>query len=182
MACNSLSIGRALPCTSSVGGIKAIYVAPFNSLGALTIVSGQVTAIGNDGSVDLYKYDLESSNGLEQAVTASAENGSVYYEQTLTMTLKKLDLLSQQELIDLIKSRTQIFVEDYNGNAYLVGREHGADVTGGTVASGAAMGDMSGYTLSFSAMEKTVANFITGATDGNPFAGMAAASATIVVS
>ena len=101
MACNSLSIGRALPCTSSVGGIKAIYVAPFGSLGALTITGGEVTAIGNDGVVDLYKYDLEGSNGLEQAVTASAENGSVFYEQTLTKKKKKLDLASQQELIDI---------------------------------------------------------------------------------
>jgi len=162
MACNSLSIGRALPCTSSVGGIKAIYVAPFNSLGALTIVSGQVTAIGNDGSVDLYKYDLESSNGLEQAVTASAENGSVYYEQTLTMTLKKLDLLSQQELIDLIKSRTQIFVEDYNGNYFLMGATNGVQSSGGSITTGQAYGDLSGFSgLTFTAQETLPAFFVT---------------------
>jgi len=161
MACNSLSIGRALPCTSSVGGIKAIYVAPFNSLGALTIVSGQVTAIGNDGSVDLYKYDLESSNGLEQAVTASAENGSVYYEQTLTMTLKKLDLLSQQELIDLIKSRTQIFVEDYNGNYFLMGATNGVQSSGGSITTGQAYGDLSGFSgLTFTAQETLPAFFV----------------------
>ena len=34
------------------------------------------------------------------------------------------------------------------------------DVTGGTVVSGTAMGDMSGYTLTFSGMEKVPANFI----------------------
>ena len=161
MACNSLSIGRALPCTSSVGGIKAIYVAPFGSLGALTITGGEVTAIGNDGVVDLYKYDLESSNGLEQAVTASAENGSVFYEQTLTMTLKKLDLASQNELIDLIKSRTQIFIEDYNNNFFLMGATNGVQSSGGSITTGQAYGDLSGFSgLTFSAQETLPAFFV----------------------
>jgi hypothetical protein len=69
MACNSLSIGRALPCTSSVGGIKAIYAAPFGSIGDLTIVGGEVTAIGNDGAVDLYKYGFlraDSNNDIKK--------------------------------------------------------------------------------------------------------------------
>ncbi len=161
MSCNSLSIGRALPCTSSVGGIKAIYAAPFGSLGALTIVGGEVTAIGNDGSVDLYKYDLESSNGLEQAVTASAENGTVFYEQTLTMTLKKLDLASQNEITDLIKSRIQVFIEDYNNNFFLMGATNGVQSSGGSITTGQAYGDLSGFSgLTFSAKETLPAYFV----------------------
>ena len=78
--------------------------------------------------------------------------------------------------------RDSIIVEDYNGNAYLVGREHGADVTGGSIASGAAMGDMSGYSLTFNAMERTAANFLAGSADGDPFAGMTSATDTIVTS
>lgn len=161
MACNSLNIGRALPCTSSVGGIKAIYATPFGNLGALTIASGEITAVGNDGSIDLYKYDLEGSNGLEQAVTASTENGSVYYEQTLTMTLKKLDLASQQELIDLIKSRIQVFVEDQNGNFFLMGATNGVVSSGGSITTGQAYGDLSGFSgLTFTAQETLPAFFV----------------------
>jgi len=43
----------------------------------------------------------------------------------------------------------------------MAGLEHGCDVTGGTVVTGGAMGDMSGYTLSFTGMERFPANFIT---------------------
>ena len=46
------------------------------------------------------------------------------------------------------------------GNLLLAGLEHGCDVTGGTVVTGGAMGDMSGYTLSFTGMERFPANFI----------------------
>ena len=56
--------------------------------------------------------------------------------------------------------RPQIIVEDHNGNFFLVGREFGAELTGGSMVSGAGMGDLSGYTLTFAAQEKTLANFI----------------------
>ena len=53
-----------------------------------------------------------------------------------------------------------------------MGLEHGADVSGGTIVTGAAMGDMSGYTLTLTAQEVLPANFLEGATAANPFAGM----------
>ena len=34
------------------------------------------------------------------------------------------------------------------------------------------MGDLSGYTLTFSAMEQVPANFLEGATEADPFAGL----------
>lgn len=160
MSCNSLSIGRKLPCTSSVGGIKAFYVADFGTLGDLTVSSttGELTAIS--GTPDLYKYDVEGSNGLDQAITASAENGSVFYEQTLTVTLKKLDMATQHELADLLKARTHIFVEDYNGNYFLMGATNGVHSSGGSITTGQAYGDLSGFSaLTFSAQETLPAYF-----------------------
>ena len=42
----------------------------------------------------------------------------------------------------------------------MMGLEHGAEVTGGTVSTGAAMGDLSGYTLTMVASEISPANFM----------------------
>ncbi len=36
----------------------------------------------------------------------------------------------------------------------LVGKEHGADLTAGTIQTGAAMGDLYGYSATFTGMEK----------------------------
>ena len=63
----------------------------------------------------------------------------------------------------------------------MCGLDYGCELTGGTIATGAAMGDLSGYGLTFLGTEKIPANFISGATSADPFAGMAAATATIVV-
>ena len=63
----------------------------------------------------------------------------------------------------------------------MCGLDYGCELTGGTIATGAAMGDLSGYGLTFLGTEKIPANFISGATSADPFAGMASATATIVV-
>ena len=158
MACQ-LSTGRTLPCKDSVGGLTAVYFADYGTLGTLTVVAGEVTAI--QGTPDLFKYDIKGSSSLEQTITASRENGTSFYEQTLNLTLTKLDVATQQELIAIVKARPHVFVQDYNGNYFLVGAVHGADVTGGTIVTGAAMGDLSGFTLTLSAMETLPAYFVT---------------------
>ena len=43
------------------------------------------------------------------------------------------------------------------------------------------MGDLSGYTMTLVANEKLPANFMSGATDADPFAGMSTGNPTIVV-
>ena len=62
---------------------------------------------------------------------------------------------------------------------FSVGLEHGAEVTGGTIVTGAAMGDLSGYTLTFSAQEVLPANFVNGATAADPFGGLTSSTVTV---
>lgn len=156
MAC-LLTSGRALPCKSSVGGLKAVYFADYGTLGDATIVAGEITAVA--GTPDFFKYDIKGSSSLETAITSSRENGTTFYTQTLNLTLTTLDKATQEEIKLLSVSRPHIAVEDYNGNFFLVGLEHGAEVTGGSITSGAAMADASAFTLTFEAMEKSPANF-----------------------
>ena len=182
MACD-LTKGRALPCRESVGGLKAVYFVNFGDLGTISVTSDTDDTISDmDGTFDAFKYVLKGTSSVEQTINASRENGTVFFDQAVSLSLPQLSKEDNNEIKLLSYGRPHIVVEDYNGNAYLVGREHGADVTGGTIASGAAMGDMSGYTLTFNAMEVSAANFIAGATDGNPFAGMTSATDTIVTS
>lgn len=116
-----------------------------------------------------YKYELKGNSSLTQNIQSSRENGTTAFEQVLELTLPKLSAADNQAVKLLAFGRPHIVVEDYNGNFFLVGREHGADVTGGTIVTGAAMGDLSGYTLTFTGMERIPANIIP-AVDGSTFA------------
>jgi len=150
MAC-SVSNGRVLPCKSSVGGLKSVYFAPYSAVtAALSPSSGSITL--NDAE-DFYKYEIKGNSSLETAINSSRENGTTFYETTLNLTLTFLDVATQEQIKLLAHGRPQVVVEDYNGNFFLVGKDNGCEVTGGSIATGAAMGDLSGFTLSLVAQE-----------------------------
>ena len=150
MAC-SVTNGRVLPCKSSVGGLKSVFFAPYSSVtAALSPTSGTITL---DAAETFYKYEIKGNSSLETAINSSRENGTTFYETTLNLTLTFLDVATQEQIKLLAHGRPQIVVEDYNGNFFLVGKDHGCEVTGGSIATGAAMGDLSGFTLSLVAQE-----------------------------
>jgi hypothetical protein len=166
MSC-AISTGRALSCKDSIGGLKAVYFVNYEDIDVADITydvtnTDVIDTIVSTGSVTAYKYDLKGASTFEQAVTSSRENGTTFFEQTLNLTFTKLDKATHKQLKLIAWGRPRVLVEDYNGNVFLMGLEHGAEVSGGTIVSGAAMGDLSGYTLTLTAQEKAPANFLDG--------------------
>jgi len=171
MACD-LTLGRKEPCKDVVGGIQSVYFLNFGSI--TTTFDGTNTDVIDDlGTVSAFEYDVKGNSSFEQTINSSRENGTTFYEQTLNLTLHKLTIQDHKELKLLTFGRPHVVVQDYNGNAFIMGLEHGADVSGGTIVTGAAMGDLSGYTLTLTGQEVLAANFLEGATAANPFAGLA---------
>ena len=160
MACDFITSGRQEPCKDSVGGISAVYFVGYDGMGVVTLDSDRVvTSIGS--SPTFYKYDVRNNSSYTENIQASRESGTNYFEQVLELTLIKLTKEDHVAIKALSVGRPHIFIEDNMGNLMLAGLEHGCDVTGGTVVTGGAMGDMSGYTLSFTGMERFPANFVT---------------------
>jgi hypothetical protein len=176
MACD-LTKGRKEPCKDVVGGLKAVYFTDFGDYGTVTQTDDEITDM--DGTFTAYKYELKGNSSFEQTITSSRENGTTFFEQTLNLTLKKLSKEDNKELKLLAYGRPHVAVEDYNGNVFVMGLEHGAEVTGGTISTGAAMGDLSGYTLTLSAQELKPANFVDSPIAADPFDGMASATVTV---
>ena len=170
MAC-TLSLGRKVPCKDVVGGIKDVFFFDYGSITA-AFDSTDTDVIDDLGTVTCFNYEVKGSSSFEQTITSSRENGTTFFEQTLNLTLTKLTVQDHKELKLLSFARPHVVIADYNGNAFMMGLEHGADVTGGTIVTGAAMGDLSGYTLTLTAQELKPANFLEGATSSNPFAGL----------
>jgi hypothetical protein len=182
MACD-LTRGRKEPCKDVVGGLRAVYFVDFGDLGTVTQTDDEITDMTGDSSNNLtaYKYELKGNSSFEQAITSSRENGTTFFEQTLNLTLKKLSKEDNKELKLLAFGRPHVAVEDYNGNVFIMGLEHGAEVTGGSISTGAAMGDLSGYTLTLSAQELKPANFVDSPTAADPFDGMAGLTGTVTI-
>jgi hypothetical protein len=120
----------------------------------------RIAEVGSASNVQAYRFQLKGNSSYTENLQASRENGTLAFEQVLELQLKKLTKESHKEIKALSFGRPHIIVEDYNGNLFLAGREHGMEVTGGTIATGTAMTDMSGYTLTFTGMERKPAQLL----------------------
>ena len=160
MACDLL-LGRIEPCKDSVGGLNAIYFVNFGDLGAITYDATDTDVIDAiAGTPSAYKYDIKGTSTFTQNIQSDRATGTTAFEQVLEVTLKKLSAADHKELKLLAYGRPHVIVADYNGNYFLAGLEHGCDVTGGTIVTGGAMNELSGYTLTLTGMERIPANFL----------------------
>ncbi len=160
MACD-ISLGRTEPCKDSVGGLNAIYFVNFGDLGAITYDTTNTDVIDAvAGTPSAYKYDLKGTATFTQNIQSDRATGTTAFEQVLEVTLKKLSIADHKEIKLLSYGRPHVIVEDYNGNLFIAGLEHGCDVTGGTIVTGGAMNELSGYTLTLTGMERVPANFL----------------------
>jgi hypothetical protein len=169
MACN-ISLGYNEPCKDSVAGLTAVYFMNFNTGSFVLDATDVVTSFPSGSTV--FKYELKGTNGYTETVNTSRDNGTTFFSQELSLQLKKLTAEATKELKLLAYSRPKIVVADRNGNAFLVGKNEGADMTAGTITTGTAYGDLSGYTMVFTGQEQLPANFLSGSTLANPFAGV----------
>ena len=161
MACENLSLGRLKPCKDSVGGINAIYFINYGDLGPVTFNSTDTDVIDSIGtSVSAYKYDVHFSSSLTQNISSSTENGTTSFEQVVELSMPKLSKEDHREIKLIAYGHPHIVVEDQNGSFFLAGLVNGMEVTAGTIVTGTAMGDMSGYTLTLTGMERSPANFL----------------------
>jgi len=159
MSCN-LTTGYALGCRDAVGGIKEIRLAVYNTSGSFdTNGSGTVTgftgyASGTAGSNPFYKYDLtKATSQFTETINASTENGSLFYQQDLTLVVNRLQVQIRNEMFVLAQNRLVAIVRDRMDNYWILGSDTGLEVTAGTGQTGTANYDRSGYEITLSALE-----------------------------
>ena len=162
MACD-ITRGRLIDCKDSIGGLKAIYIAKSYSndvSASATINATEMTTAGFanwsccGGTVEVFKYDLvQNLSSLTVTINSDNANGTTFFTQALSVTLQKIDHDMTNELRLMAYSRSQIFVQDSNDNVFLLGIDNGCHVSGGTVITGTAKGDLNGYTIEWSAEE-----------------------------
>ena len=157
MSC-ALTSGYSLDCKDSLGGLKSVLFIESANIASVTESAGVVTAITLDAGKTFFKYELvKETSSFTETVTASVQNGTIFYAQELTVVLNKLQAASRNEILLLAKNNLVAIAEDRNGKYWLLGKDGGLDITGGTAASGVATGDRNGYELTFSGQEGALA-------------------------
>lgn len=161
MACSLTLVGRGVGCKDALGGIKRIYIAEFTEGMWADIASGAVSGLSGLTAINFYTYDMNRGSGsLNQTITASIENGTVFYDQALTANFSKLEADDITELQNITKGRMAVLVQDNNDNWFVMGHKRGVEASGGVVQTGTASGDLNGFTLEMNAQEVSPAPFL----------------------
>jgi len=168
MAC-LITKGRLEPCKEFTGGLYKVWFANFGTINPTLSADGVISSLSG---VTLYEYELKGVSNFSQEMTSSRENGTTFVTQTLTLDLKGADYSTNNEIKLLAYGRPHVIIQDNYGNAWLAGRVRGVELTTSTLASGAALGDKYGYSITMVGQEPTYADFLSGSTISNAFVGL----------
>ena len=156
MACNITS-GITLDCRDNQGGIEYIYIA--NGTGnatGLTVSGGTVSNWpGITNSNSWYKFEVpKQTSSITETITTSEENGTVFYDQQVSVSFTKMEREKRNQIELLARNRKlAVVVKDANGTFWSIGLTRGAHLLSGSSLSGAAYGDRNGYDLVFQGLE-----------------------------
>lgn len=162
MACSLTITGRSLPCRDALGGVKKVWIGAFTD-GIWGAVGATTPGEIDNSTAALALEDFVSpknTSSLTQTVNSSVENGTVFYSQVLSLVCNKPVAADVVEIQNLAKGRLAVVVQDMNDNYFVIGHTRGAEMTGGTIASGTALGDLNGFTLEFTGEEAIPAPFL----------------------
>jgi hypothetical protein len=150
-----LTTGFSHDCKDAVGGVKNIYLVEYEALSAYTVTGGEVTALTLNGGKAFFKYELpKDTASFTNTITTSVGEGTTFNSTELNVKLRKLSTAKRNEVKLLSVARLIAIVETNDGPFFAMGLQRGMDMTAGTAATGATLGDMSGYDLTFTAAEK----------------------------
>lgn len=160
MACNIIE-GSYLGCRDGVAGISALYFTEFSNVSGITSSSGVITSITMNSGKKFFLYEVEPEAAeVTQKATASIENGTVFYEQTITFNMYKMNAKNRNILRNLIQNRLMAIIKLSDDSFILFGEKRGINVISHEDKSGKAMGDMVGSIITLSAKEPLPANIV----------------------
>jgi hypothetical protein len=154
MSC-ALTQGYALDCRDNVGGIKEVYITELSNMTTPEVTSGTVTAITMQTGSRFWKYQLEKeTSALVEHIQTNDANGTVFYEQDVDFTIRKLHATWRDEIKSLAQNRLAVIVLDRNGSYWLCGMNNGLELQSSDIQTGKAMADFNGYHLKFKGKEE----------------------------
>lgn len=150
----ALSSGYALDCKDSSGGLTEVYFIEKANVSSVATASGVVTGLTKASGKRFWKYELPKETGnFTNNPQVSTENGTLFFEQGLTIVINKLSAAVNTELKLLAQNVLIAVVKDNNNKYWMLGKERGVDMAASESGSGTAFGDRSGYTLNFTGKE-----------------------------
>lgn len=156
--------GRNESARSNYGGIQAVYLINFQTLGydPIDLSTGTLSKIGLTTTIPVigYKFELRGQNTFSQpGAGGGSETGTNVVVQNLVLQLKTTGAADNVNIQNIATNRPHVIVVDYKGGIWLAGRENGLEVKKYEQVFGTNPEDFVGYNLEFEGKERAFANY-----------------------
>ena len=154
MACEMTGGYNDRTCTNGKGGIKSVLLFPVsNIVTPITMSGNQITAMTVTGETFLYKLKSNLSS-YTAPIKVNKDNGTLWYEQTLTMILASDTKELRAELHLLAQNEVCALIEKADGTIVALGLEEGLQVNDAAeYTSGVVKSDRNGHTIVLAGLE-----------------------------
>lgn len=148
MACTQTLAGIIRDCLPNMGGIRAVYLANYADVDAVTESEGMITAIAMVNNAKFKKYEFaRNTSSMSSNYAVNAENGTTYVETDLLMVFNRMDTAKRLEIVALAQGELVAIVEDNNGNMWYLGHDEPLTLNAGDGLTGTARADRNGYSV-----------------------------------
>lgn len=146
MGCCVTFSGITRDCDANIGGIKRAWIACYDDVTAKTVTSDQISAI--TFATDAFKeFQFRKQTGSVTQSYQLGDNGSAYYEQTITFVFAKQETEKRIEINALAVSDLVVIIEDNNGKFWYFGFDNSVTLSANEAETGTAYSDFNGYTV-----------------------------------
>ena len=160
MPCNIIE-GLTLDCRQGAGGVKKIYLTEFANVSTITSSSGQVSGITMSAGKKFWTVEVELEDAqFDENATVSIENGTTFYEQTLTFSVYKMTAKNRNIVRLLTQNRLMVIAQDADDVYHLLGETRAMHLTASASTTGKASGDKNGYNITLTGKEPLPSNTV----------------------
>lgn len=153
LQCTQTYGGIHLDCTTSIGGIKKVWIADYNKVKpTLNTESGDTTNGGMitdiSGLTEFKQYQFRKETGsMTSTLTVDETAGINFVTTELNLVFTKMETAKRIEMSALAKGQLAVIVMDSNGKYWYLGYNDYVSSLAGGGNTGTAKTDQNAYTL-----------------------------------
>ena len=146
MACTSYTLsGLNVGCKDSLGGIKEVYIAPYDEINLVTVTDGKISAISANEHFKTFKF--RKNTGSMTSTLQVSENGGNSVQTELTLQFMKMETAKRVQMMALFMTECAAIVLDTNGKYWYLGYDYPIEASSGTAQTGTNLSDLNGYDI-----------------------------------
>ena len=150
MSCTQTISGLGVDCSKNLGGLKKIYIGPYDNAKAIVITSGAISSYTAGGGASNYmSFNFRpGAASMTSTSTIDAVSGTTMVSTQVVMNFGKMEATKRTEIQALLQGQVQVIAVDNNGIAWLLGGERPVLAVGSQNGqTGAALTDANQYSI-----------------------------------